>query len=402
MTSVFKFDMIEVLRLTREGRVQEATALLRGAGGPATAPPPGSPPPGWAADDAPIDLVPPRGANEPWTVASPPEDTSAMGLMRAGEAQVLKTFNDMVSWWDSGPATPIDPRAKAPPTGGSAFEDRTYSGPTGTATYKLYIPSGYKGEPLPLVVMLHGCSQSPEDFAVGTRMNDVAEEHTVLVAYPAQSKSANPSKCWNWFESGHQARDRGEPALIAGITREIMREFPVNPGQVFIAGLSAGGAAAAIMGEAYPDLYAAIGVHSGLACGAASDMTSAFGAMRNGAPARCESVGPGTESGRVPTIVFHGDQDTTVHPANGDHVTARVTTAAPVQTTVEHGVAGSGMRYTRTIAVDDRGRPVLEHWVLQGAGHAWSGGNSSGSFADSRGPDASREMMRFFLQAGTD
>lgn len=395
MASVFKFDMIEVLRLTRAGRVQEATALLRGADEHA----PAAPAAGRAADGS-IDPVPPIGPQDAWTLPPSPEADAARDMMRSGEAQVRKAINDMVNWWDTSPAAPADPRVKAAPATGSRFEDRTYSGARGTASYKLYVPSGYDGTPLPLLVMLHGCSQSPEDFAAGTRMNAVAEEHTVLVAYPAQSSSANPSKCWNWFDSAHQGRDQGEPSLIAGITRAVMADFPVDPAKVFIAGLSAGGAAAAVMAEAYPDLFAAVGVHSGLACGAATDMSSAFSAMRHGAPARCESGHPDTGIARVPTIVFHGDQDTTVHPANGEHVTARVAAAGPVHVTVEHGTAPSGMRYTRKVAVDERRRPVLEHWVLAGAGHAWSGGSSAGSFTDPLGPDASREMMRFFLQAG--
>jgi poly(hydroxyalkanoate) depolymerase family esterase len=244
--------------------------------------------------------------------------------------------------------------------------------------------------------MLHGCTQSPDDFAAGTRMNDLAEEGTFLVAYPAQAQSANVSKCWNWFSPADQQRDQGEPSLLAGITRQVMRDFRVQPGRVYIAGLSAGGAAAAIMGATYPDLYTAIGVHSGLACGAASDIPSAFAAMRQGRSDLARAAGRVERA--VPTIVFHGDRDTTVNPVNGDQVIAQSKAAAHLGTTVTTGEASGGIRYTCTVQTDENGRSVLEQWVLHGVGHAWSGGSTAGSYTDPRGPDASREMMRFFLQ----
>ena len=291
---------------------------------------------------------------------------------------------------------PAAGRPVVPLPDGARFEERTYANEAGSRAYKLYVPSSYRGEAVPLVVMLHGCTQSPDDFAAGTRMNEVAEEQTFLVAYPAQSPSANISKCWNWFSPGDQQRDQGEPSLIAGITRQIMRDFPVAPGRVYIAGLSAGGAAAAIMGATYPDLYAAIGVHSGLACGAASDMPSAFAAMRQGGAGG--SRRNGRSGGAVPTIVFHGDRDTTVNPVNGDQVIAQATTAADLATSVSRGDAPGGLGFTRTVKADESGRPILEQWVLHGAGHAWSGGSPAGSYTEPRGPDASREMIRFFLQ----
>jgi poly(hydroxyalkanoate) depolymerase family esterase len=226
-------------------------------------------------------------------------------------------------------------------------------------------------------------------------MNELAEEQMFIVAYPAQPQSANPSKCWNWFSPADQRRDQGEPSLIAGITRQIMQDFAVDRERVYIAGLSAGGAAAAIMGSAYSDLYAAIGVHSGLACGSAKDVPSAFAAMRQGG-----SMGVASRLGSaaLPTIVFHGDRDTTVNPVNGDQVIAQSKASADFRGSVSRGETPSGVRYTRTIQADERGHPMLEQWVLHEVGHAWSGGSPAGSYTEPRGPDASREMMRFFLQ----
>ena len=244
--------------------------------------------------------------------------------------------------------------------------------------------------------MLHGCKQSPDDFATGTRMNQLAEEQTFLVAYPAQSTSANASKCWNWFKAHDQERGQGEPSLVAGITREIMNDFKIERARVSIAGLSAGGAAAAIMGAAYPDMFEAVGVHSGLACGAASDMPSAFAAMRAGG-----RTGLPRRSA-VRTIVFHGDRDLTVNSVNGDQVIAQSNSTANLRISVCQGESAGGARYSRTVHTNASGDEVLEQWVVHGLGHAWSGGSPDGSYTDTRGPDASREMVRFFFQKPAD
>ncbi|MBF0371822.1 MAG: PHB depolymerase family esterase, partial [Alphaproteobacteria bacterium] len=260
--------------------------------------------------------------------------------------------------------------------------------------YKLYIPANRPDGLVPLVVMLHGCTQSPDDFAAGTRMNLLAEEHGCLVAYPEQPSSANHSKCWNWFSPEHQGRGAGEPSLIAGITRRIIAEHPIDPGRVYVAGLSAGGAAAAIMGATHPDLFAAVGVHSGLACGSARDLPSALAAMRQGG---APSAVPGKDP--IPAIVFHGDQDGTVHPRNGEAVVAQTTPSGGITPKVERGHApGGGHAYTRVLHADPSGRVLCEQWTIHGAGHAWAGVAPAGSYTDPRGPDASREMLRFFLE----
>ena len=282
------------------------------------------------------------------------------------------------------------------PPGAGSFSERSYRGPHGSMSYKLYVPAGAAAG-LPLLVLLHGCTQSPDDFARGTGMNALADELGFLVAYPGQTNGANPQKCWNWFRPGDQQRDAGEPALIAGITREVLAEQRADASRVYVAGLSAGGAAAAIMGAGYPDLFAAIGIHSGLACGAARDLPSALAAMRSGAGAGRASIGR-----FVPVITFHGDRDTTVHEANAREIIAAASSAAggPLHTTQEQGKSNGGRRFTREISADAAGRVLLEQWTIHGAGHAWSGGNKAGSYTDPTGPDASREMMRFFLAQG--
>jgi poly(hydroxyalkanoate) depolymerase family esterase len=278
---------------------------------------------------------------------------------------------------------------------GAKFIDGTYSNEAGSRTYKLFVPSSYhRGQPLPLVVMLHGCTQSPDDFAAGTRMNFVAEEQNCLVVYPAQPSGANPSKCWNWFRAADQRRDEGEPSLIAGITRRVMQDYSVDPKRVFIAGLSAGGAAAAVMGATYHDLYAAVGIHSGLAYGAATDMPSAFAAMRQGGKGGRQTVAGGRI---IPTIIFHGDRDTTVHPDNGAQVVEHAIGATKTRKKVHRGKIPGGHGYTRTTYADAECE-ILEHWNVHGAGHAWFGGSPAGSYTDGEGPDATKEMLRFFLE----
>ncbi|HUQ24522.1 MAG TPA: PHB depolymerase family esterase [Burkholderiales bacterium] len=276
------------------------------------------------------------------------------------------------------------------------FIGASFANQAGTRPYKLYIPPGHAGKPLPLIVMLHGCTQTPDDFAAGTRMNSLAERRGCFVLYPAQTRAANRSRCWNWFKRADQRRDQGEPAILAGMTRECMRRYAIDPRRVYVAGLSAGGAMAAVLAAAYPDLYAAAGVHSGLAVGSAHDVPSAFAAMR-GTPGR--GAGRKRARGGVPVIVFHGDRDTTVHPRNGEQVILESADPAAASST-EQGQVPGGHAYTRTVHRDSSGRVVLEHWLVHGAGHAWSGGSPSGSYTDPKGPDATAAMLRFFDQAG--
>jgi poly(hydroxyalkanoate) depolymerase family esterase len=270
------------------------------------------------------------------------------------------------------------------------FVDGSFTNAAGTRTYKLYIPSTYTGAKVPLVVMLHGCTQDPVDFANGTQMNLLAEEMGSLVVYPAQSQQANASRCWNWFSAVDQTRGQGEPSIIAGITETIMHDYAVDREQVYVAGLSAGGAMATIMGTLYPELYAAVGVHSGLPFASAKDLPSALAAMKG-------QFGRTSPSGKsVPIIVFHGDKDTTVHPACGDEIVKRGAHAVAKETVVEPGRVPDGHAYTKTVHQRADGSPQVEQWLIHGAGHAWSGGSAHGSYTDGKGPDASREMMRFF------
>jgi poly(hydroxyalkanoate) depolymerase family esterase len=263
---------------------------------------------------------------------------------------------------------------------------------SGTHPYKLFVPPQAlaSATALPLLVMLHGCSQNPDDFAAGTRMNELARRRGWFVLYPAQGHDANASRCWNWFMPAHQHRGAGEPELIAGMVRAALHRYAVDPRRVFVAGLSAGGAMAAIVGASYPELFAAVGVHSGLPAGAASDLKSALVAMHRGALPAHEG---GEEAITPPTIVIHGDQDSTVHPLNGDRLVAGLSRGAELST--EHDLV-QGRSVTRRIWRDGRGRVKAEQWLVHGGGHAWSGGSTAGSYSDPSGPDASAAMLDFF------
>ncbi|WP_372526528.1 alpha/beta hydrolase family esterase [Piscinibacter sp.] len=290
----------------------------------------------------------------------------------------------------------------------SVFLAGRFTNDAGTRDYKLFIPGVPGAAPLPLLVMLHGCKQNPDDFAAGTRMNLLAQEQPCVVLYPAQDAAANKWRCWNWFRHHDQRRERGEPSIIAGMTRHIIATCAVDPRRVYVAGLSAGAAMASIMTNAYPELYAAAGIHSGLPHAAAHDLISALTAMRRGPSVRFGPSGAIPEQRAVPTIVFHGDRDTTVHPSNGDDVIEQARSswsdaadgadAASGDVIVEQGQVPGGHAFTRTIHRDAAGRCDAEHWLVHGSGHAWSGGSASGSYTDPSGPDASREMLRFFAE----
>jgi poly(hydroxyalkanoate) depolymerase family esterase len=375
---------------------------------------PSAPPPGPTMRD--INPPPPHAsersarAAEPATEAEPPpaQEAASARTPMAEMSDVLKNMvPEMMANLDRSSLNGLHSRSgfKMPSfdlPGGMAgvgtpapdlpgqFVDGSFTNAAGSRAYKLYIPSSYTGEPMPLVVMLHGCTQDPDDFARGTQMNLLAEELHCLVVYPAQSQQANASRCWNWFNAVDQQRGQGEPSIIAGITETIIHNHAVDTRQVYVAGLSAGGAMATIMGTLYPDLYAAVGVHSGLPFASAHDLPSALAAMKGNFGRTQSSARP------IPIIVFHGDKDTTVHPANGDELIKQGAHSVSKAVVVEPGRVPDGHAYTRTVHQHADGTPLAEQWLIHGAGHAWSGGSAHGSYTDGKGPDASREMMRFF------
>jgi poly(hydroxyalkanoate) depolymerase family esterase len=362
--------MADALRLTREGRLTEATALIQQGLGGIGQPMPARPAPARLQAQLPLDL--PLGR--------------PVGLL-GNSGLVRPSLNR------SGSSPAAAAAASAP---GGEIRHLIHSEAAGSRTYHLYIPTGYVGEPVPLVIMLHGGTQDATDFAAGTRMNDLAELHTFLVAYPEQSTAANNGRYWNWFRTGDQQRDEGEPAILAGITRRVISDYAVDETRVYIVGFSSGGAMATVMAAAYPYLYAAAGIHSGLAPGAAHDLPSAFAAMQNGGTAGFTID--------MPLIVFHGDRDNIVAPINADRIIASRIRAAsgsdrglqPPTTT--DGGDQPGHSVSRKIYRDGHDKVVAEQWIVHGGSHAWFGGSPVGSYTDAQGPDASGEMLRFFLE----
>jgi len=356
-------DMNKALELTRTGRLQEAMAVLqgRGASGALDSTPPARP--GWLVD-------PPAGSGRYTPL---PRGLATVPGMR--------------------PAARTGPAAAAAAAPGGDVRHLTHTTSAGSRAYDLYIPTGYEGDAVPLVVMLHGGTQTAVDFAAGTRMSQLAEKHAFLVAYPEQSRAVSHSGYWGWFNPGDQVRGAGEPSIIAGITGEIIQNHSVDPARVYVAGLSAGGAMAAVMAATYPDLYAAVGIHSGLAYGSAHDVGSAFAAMKDGGSPR--------PAGVLPIIVFHGDRDTIVAPVNATKIVDSQLRAATVRggslsgPSTTHGEAG-GRKFTRGVYARPDDRVMIEQWTVHGGGHAWSGGSTIGSYTDPGGPDASAEMLRFF------
>ena len=382
--------MAEATRLTRQGRLLEATALIQQTLA--------SPVVTRRTPDAPCDEEE-TGGTAGRHLDPPPALRAREGTqLREVPSGWLPRRRALPSRGPSGlrrPHRPASPAVQPPAGRCDAF---SCTNAAGTRAYRLYVPTGETGRALPLIVMLHGGTQDATTFAAATGMNDLAEREKFLVAYPEQARSANAGRYWNWFAPGHQRRDAGEPSLIAGLTGQITDRYGADATRVYVAGFSAGGAMAAVMAAVYPDLYAAVGVHSGLAYAAASDVASAFAAMRQGPSHQARPP-----ARPLPLIVFHGDQDAIVAPANAAGLIEHALAAAsPGQrpgtrpTTVTGGQVPGGHAYTRTCYQDPAGATLAECWTIHQGGHAWSGGVPHGSYTDPHGPDASAEFIRFF------
>jgi poly(hydroxyalkanoate) depolymerase family esterase len=292
----------------------------------------------------------------------------------------------------------------------------------GTRNYKLWVPPGLtQRKPVPLVMMLHGCMQKPEDLAAISAMNEIADRNKFLVVYPEQTAEANPLRCWNWFDPKHQASGSGEPALLAAVIKQVQASNSIDANRLFVAGISAGAAMAIVMGVTYPDLFDGVAACAGLEFKAANSAESGFAAMKQGGPdpkqqglvafrAITENL-RGKSKHRLPVIVFQGDADPYVNPLNAEQVIAQWARtndylddgqdndsfkAQPARTT--QGSVAGGHEFTKSIYTDRDGRLLMEKWLVKGLGHAWSGSPTAGPFADPKGPNASFEMWRFFAE----
>jgi poly(hydroxyalkanoate) depolymerase family esterase len=361
--------MGEALSLVRQSNLAEATVLLRRA----------------------LSREEVRDSDPDTEPQSPPDSGPDLPVRRP-LGEILRALRVQ-------PATPpAAPPAPEDEPGGAAserFARRVYRGPAGSLAYRLYVPPDHERRDLALVLMLHGCTQNPEDFALGTRMNDLADEFGLIVAYPHQPRRANASGCWNWFDRRHQNRGSGEPAKLAGLTEALAKKFGIKRERTFVAGLSAGGAMAEVLSATYPDLFEAVGIHSGLPYKSAVDVPSAFAAMKGTAAVHAP---PSMAADRLcRKIVIHGGADATVNPVNSERILAEAERGpAPLsRTELDWDIAGGHV--SRTVLRDAEGRPVIERWLVEGGGHAWFGGDPRGSYTQTVGLDASRVMARFFL-----
>jgi poly(hydroxyalkanoate) depolymerase family esterase len=363
-------EMVQALNLTKAGRLAEATDLIQRMLGSSSKS-------GLSPD---IELLKPFSR-----VAKPPR----LPLASARGLQMPLQGPDLFQ------------RQAAPPgsLGAGVLVDRTYANGSGARRYMVYEPPDRPSHGTPVIVMLHGGTQAVLDYAAGTGMNKLADQHHVLVVYPEQDSRANPMRYWNWFRPQDQRAGTGEPALIAGITEQVIRDYDADPDRIFIVGFSAGAAMATVMAATYPDLYAAAGVHSGLPYGAAHDVPSAFALMRGAnLPSQPDAVLS------IPLIVFHGDHDEIVNVVNASHIRqqrlgvdrALIAADGP---RVTHEQVPNGHASTRT-TYSSEDHVLLEQWIVHGAGHAWFGGAPGCSYTDPRGPDASVEMLRFFSEHG--
>ena len=444
-------EIFKATQLTKGGRLMEATRVIQRALGlvgaqkaPVAEAPPrpasasrsaaGAPGGEKSVSDVPFrETLKQPPANEPAFRA--PMDAPDTAPFTPQPAPVMKENTGAPTPSDTAAVdTPAAPAARlapqpalAPKPRAASFAEFSFRSGDTPYAYRLYVP-GFDGTDaavtdaaspalLPLVVLLHGCKQDAADFALGTGMNELAEAEKCLVLYPEQSSNANSMRCWNWFDAAHQSRDSGEPKMIAALIRKVIKTHGADPSRVYIAGLSAGGAMAAIMAGLYPELFAAVGVHSGLPPGAATDVISAFSAMRRGAKRGKAAAGSANAANDanadendafvMPTIVFHGSADKTVNPDNGEQITQAALAAIKgagmtlkkVEQSEDSPGAPSGRRdTTRTIYRAADGKPYIEHWAIGSGPHAWSGGDAAGSFTDPHGPSASQAMVEFFLQ----